>query len=142
MTETDWIDRLREGTPEGVLALPYAETLGLRYRRGPELVLTMPFAETLIGSPGRLHGGTIAGLLEMAALATLGLALDAGDRPRLKPISVTVDYMREGKPVDSHAAGIVVRLGRRIANLRAEAWQEDRARPIAAAHMNILLDRS
>lgn len=141
MTGSEWIDQLRDAAPEGLLTLPYAATLGLSYRRGDELVLTMPFAPSLIGSPGRLHGGTVAGLLEIASLTMLGLALEPGDRPRLKPISVTVDYMREGKPVDSHAVATIVRLGRRIANLRAEAWQEDRARPIAAAHMNILLDR-
>ena len=37
---------------------PYARLLGLR-REGKALV--MPFQYLLIGSPGRLHGGTVAG---------------------------------------------------------------------------------
>jgi acyl-coenzyme A thioesterase PaaI-like protein len=141
MPDARWIDALRNGPGEGSFTLPYAATLRLTYVREPSLVITMPFNDDLIGSPGRLHGGTVAGLLEIAALATLGLALEPGDTPRLKPVSVTVDYMREGKPVATFAAATITRLGRRVANLRAEAWQDDPARPIAAAHSNILLDR-
>jgi hypothetical protein len=32
-------------------------------------------------------------------------------------------------------------MGRRIANVRAEAWQADRSAPVAAAHMNVMLVR-
>ena len=35
--------------------------------------------------------------------------------------------------------GRVTRAGRRIANVSAEAWQDDPARPIASAWMNVLL---
>ena len=39
------------------------------------------------------------------------------------------------------AAAVVERLGKRIANVEAFAWQQDRARPIAAARINFLLER-
>jgi uncharacterized protein (TIGR00369 family) len=120
-------------------ALPaYATLLGLR-REGALLV--MPFATHLIGSPGRLHGGSVAGLMEIAANLAVRDAL--GDEPaQLKPVNVTVDYLREGAPEDCRAEAIIMRLGRRVANVRVEAWQADRNRPIAAARMNMLIVRA
>lgn len=139
-------EALRAGPPSGTLeALPYAAYLGLTYAMvDGELVITMPFAEALVGQPypQRLHGGTVAGLLEITATATLLIALPRDEPvPAVKPVNVTVDYLRAGAPQDSYAAATINRLGRRIANVRVEAWQEDRTRPIAAAHMNIMLAR-
>jgi acyl-coenzyme A thioesterase PaaI-like protein len=59
----------------------------------------------------------------------------------VKPINVTVDYLRAAACEDTFAAAVVTRMGRRIANVRAEAWQRDRAAPVAAAHMNVMLVR-
>lgn len=116
---------------------PYAALLGLR-REGN--VLVMPFQLRLIGSPGRLHGGSVAGLMEIAANMTVRAALDDAGAA-LKPINVTVDYLREGAPEDTFAEAILQRMGRRVANVRVEAWQSDRARLIAAARTNILIIR-
>jgi acyl-coenzyme A thioesterase PaaI-like protein len=44
-----------------------------------------------------------------------------------------------GKPVDTHAAAVITKRGRRVINVRAEAWQEDRARPIATAFSHFLV---
>jgi len=121
---------------------PYAQSLGIRVEAdgvgGPLLV--MPFGDHLLGRPGFLHGGTIAGLLEIAAFSALYGEL-GDERPRVKPINVTVDFMRGGRTVDTHAEGRVTRIGARIANVTAEAWQNDRSRPIAIAKMILLLDR-
>ena len=59
-----------------------------------------------------------------------------------KPVNVTVQFMRGGIDHDTFAAAIVTRLGRRVANVEAHAWQRDRTKPIAAAQMNLLLRRS
>ena len=122
---------------------PYAELLGLSTRRSGdgELLWVMPFREAVVGRPGFLHGGAIAGLLEFAALGTLYDALGEKDEVRVKPINVTVDFMRGGTEHETFAAATVTRLGNRVANVEAHAWQQDRARPIAAAHMNLLLKR-
>ena len=122
---------------------PYAELLGLSTRRSGdgELLWVMPFREAVVGRPGFLHGGAIAGLLEFAALGTLYDALGEGDGVKVKPINVTVDFMRGGAEHETFAAATVTRLGNRVANVEAHAWQQDRARPIAAAHMNLLLKR-
>lgn len=122
---------------------PYARLLGLDARRSEkgELLFVMPFREDVVGRPGFLHGGAIAGLLEFAALGTLFEALGGGAGVKVKPINVTVDFMRGGTDHDTFAAATVTRLGTRVANVEAHAWQGDRARPIAAAHMNLLLRR-
>jgi uncharacterized protein (TIGR00369 family) len=123
---------------------PYAELLGLSTRRGEdgELLWVMPFRQEVVGRPGFLHGGAIAGLLEFAALGTLydRLGEDAG--VSASPINVSVDFMRGGVEHETYAAAIVTRLGNRVANVEAHAWQQDRAKPIAAARMNLLLRRA
>jgi len=141
----DALATLLRGAPdEGVFdALPYAVTLGLRYRRNAGVItIVMPFDKRLIGAPSRLHGGTVAGLLEITSIAQLIEALgDDAPPPRIKPITVTVDYLRAAACAETYAAATVTRLGRRIANVRAEAWQSDRSEPVAAAHMNVMLER-
>jgi uncharacterized protein (TIGR00369 family) len=120
---------------------PYAALIGatLEWDDGAP-VLVMPFAEPVLGRPGFLHGGAIAGLLEMAAIAALRHALGDEDA-RIKPVNVTVDFMRGGRDKPTRAAGLVTRLGNRVANVEASAWQDDREKPIAAARMNYLLAR-
>lgn len=139
-------EALRAGPPAGTLdMLPYAATLGLTYvTAGGELIVTMPYADGLVGQPfpPRLHGGTVAGLMEITATAALLVALPKDEPlPGLKPVTVTVDYLRAGAPQDTYAAATINRMGRRVANVRVAAWQEDRTKPIAAAHMNVLLAR-
>ena len=122
----------------------YAELLGLSTRRGDDgaLLWVMPFAEAVVGRPGFLHGGAIAGLLEFAALGTLYEALAEEEGVSAKPINVNVDFMRGGVDTDTFAAAVITRLGKRVANVEAHAWQQDRSRPIAAARMNLLLKRT
>lgn len=121
---------------------PYAELLGIEVETGTGApVLVMPFGADVVGRPGFVHGGALAGLLEMAAIVALKHALEAEarDATRIKPINVTVDFMRGGREKPTRAQGKVTRLGTRIANVEALAWQDDRERPVAAARMNFLL---
>ena len=121
---------------------PYAQLLRLRAATDSDgaPMFVMPFHDDVVGRPGYLHGGAIAGLLEFAAFSALRHAL--GDAAvAMKPINVTVDYMRAGLPLETFAAATIERLGTRIANVEAQAWQKDRTAPIAAAQMNFLLAR-
>jgi len=122
---------------------PYALFLGIDTRRSDEgeLQFVMPFGDVVLGRPGYLHGGAIAGLLEFAAFGALYEALGSRDGVTIKPVNVTVQYMRGGAQHDTIAAATVTRLGNRVANVEAHAWQLDRAKPIAAAQMNLLLRR-
>ena len=120
---------------------PYAELLKLRFEdhdNGPMVV--MPFGDDVVGRPGYLHGGAIAGLLEFAAFTTLAHAIGE-EAVAMKPINVTVDYMRGGTDRETFAAATIERLGNRIANVEAFAWQDDRSKPIASARINFLLER-
>jgi acyl-coenzyme A thioesterase PaaI-like protein len=92
----------------------------------------MPFNDDVVGRPGFLHGGAIAGLLEFAAFTALSRALD-DVAVTMKPITVTVDYMRGGTPRDTYAEALIERLGKRMANrslrLARRARQADRLGP-------------
>ena len=122
---------------------PYARLLDLRVMtRDDGDLIVMPFGNDVVGRPGYLHGGAIAGLLEFAAFTALAKALGE-DRAAMKPVTITVDYMRGGAEAlgDTFAAARIERLGKRIANIEALAWQQDRAKPIAAARINFLIKR-
>ena len=120
---------------------PYAELLNLRAEeQDGALRFVMPFHDDVVGRPGFLHGGAIAGLLEFAAFTALTRAIGE-EMVAKKPITVTVDYMRGGTPRDTYAEAVVERLGKRVANVEAFAWQGERDKPIASARINFLLER-
>jgi uncharacterized protein (TIGR00369 family) len=119
--------------------IPYAGHLGVRAElAGDELTAVLPFSPHLIGNPmlPALHGGVIGGFMELTAV--IQLSLQSGDSTP-KPIDVTVEYLRSGKPRDTYARAEVKKVGRRIANVQVEAWQEARAKPIAALRGHFLL---
>jgi uncharacterized protein (TIGR00369 family) len=122
--------------------IPYAGFLGLRAAmHGDELITTMRYGDHLIGNPAlpALHGGTLGALLESAAIFELVCRAETVVLPRT--ITLTIDYLRSGAPVDTHARGVVTRQGRRVTNVRMEAWQADRSAPVATAHAVFLVKR-
>jgi uncharacterized protein (TIGR00369 family) len=141
------IERLEEARRAGdyqafIDAVPYARFLGLSAgKAGDELVTTMRYGDHLVGNPAlpALHGGTLGALLESAAIFELLWRAETIVLP--KTITLTVDFLRSGGPVDTHARGVVTRQGRRVTNVRMEAWQADRAAPIATAHAIFLVMR-
>lgn len=121
---------------------PYADALGIGIEPddGGMPVLGVDFTDRIQGRPGYLHGGALSGLMEMAAIAALQTELARrGDASRLKPVNVSVEFMRGGKARRTFARGKVTRAGRRLAVVSAEAWQDDPATPIATALMNVIL---
>ncbi|WP_417210124.1 PaaI family thioesterase [Antarctobacter sp.] len=143
-----------------VSGVPYMQYLGVSFdRRGDELTAVLSFDEKLIGNPflPAIHGGVTAAFLEMTAMVTLswtylwqdiesGLLdpdeMARGALPRLpKTIDFTVDYLRTGLPRDAYARARVTRSGRRYASVQAEAWQDNRDRPIAEATAHFLMPR-
>ena len=121
---------------------PYARELGMRVERIEDglPVLAFDFSARVQGRPGYLHGGALSGLLEMAAITALRSDLARrGAIVRLKPVNIAVEFMRGGRSQRTYAIGRITRAGRRMANVAAEAWQDDRTKPIATALMNILL---
>ena len=121
-------------------AIPYARFLGITGEvRDEKLVGKLLYADALIGNPAipALHGGTIGALLESTAIFQLFWEAETVILP--KTINLTVAYLRPGRPVDTFARATVEKQGRRVASVRAEAWQEDPARPIATAVAHFLV---
>ncbi len=123
---------------------PYAQSMGFEVSHDGDgrLVLAMPYHLSKSGRPGFIHGGALAGLLETVAYMTLSAALGEDDRPLLKPVNVTVTFMRGAVEATTHARATIERLGKRIANIEAMAWQDDPAKPVALAQINVMLDRA
>jgi uncharacterized protein (TIGR00369 family) len=125
----------------GLLAMiPYAAMLGLSTELvDGELRTTMRYSPKLIGNPmlPALHGGTLGALVESAAIFELVARAQSAFLP--KTITLTIDYLRSAAPLDTHACGVVTRHGRRVANVRVEAWQTDRKAPVVTAHAVFLV---
>jgi len=126
--------------PELVERIPYARLIGMRAEHdGEGLLCRLPFAEHIIGNARlpAVHGGVVGAFLEMTA--TLAL-LDDGEAERVpKSINFSVDYLRSAGPHETFGRAEIVKLGRRIANVRVLAYQQDRTRPVAAGIGNFRL---
>jgi uncharacterized protein (TIGR00369 family) len=121
-------------------AIPYVRLLGLRASvQDGDLIALLPGAQHLVGNPmlPALHGGTVGALLESTAILKLLLESDTPAVP--KTITLTVDYLRSPRVVDTSARAVITRLGRRVANVQVRAWQEHEDRPVAVAHAHFLL---
>lgn len=144
-----------------VSTIPYANFLGVSFERmGDELTAKLSFAEHLIGNPflPAIHGGVTGAFLELTAQTELAWAMiwermesggeaaaeiEAGIFPPMpRTIDFTVDYLRTGLPRDAYARAKITRLGRRYASVSVEAWQDERARPFAAAAAHFTIPRA
>ena len=85
----------------------------------------MPFSERIIGNPmlPAIHGGMTGAFLETAAI--VGVTRELGVAAPPKPIGLTVNYLRSGRALDSHARVSIVKQGRRVVAFEAQAWQDD-----------------
>lgn len=113
-------------------ATPYASFLGVEATwLDGAVAIVLPFRQASIGNTSlpALHGGVVAGFLELTALLTL--AVDA-THPKAATVDFTIEYLRSAGPRDTHAKATIKRLGRRFANVEAVAWQDDATKPVAA----------
>lgn len=122
-----------------IQAVPYMRFLGLSAQNTPEgFVVSLPASNHLIGNAmlPAIHGGVVAGLLDCAA--SLTMLVDGGMNERPKVIDMTVDYMRSARVMNCYAQGRITKLGRRVASVHVDAWQDDRAKPIAVGLFHFL----
>jgi uncharacterized protein (TIGR00369 family) len=120
-------------------SVPYVRFLGMRVDlAGDEMTCILPFAPHLVGNPmiPALHGGVIGAFMEMTALAQLSLA-QPGRMP--KTIDVTIEYLRSARAQETYARAVLRKVGRRVANVQVEAWQESRSKPVAGLTGHFLL---
>jgi uncharacterized protein (TIGR00369 family) len=121
-------------------AIPYARFLGLSMHREEGVpIATMRFGDHLVGNASipALHGGTLAALLESTAI--LAVMVDPATTHMPRTITITIDYLRSGRAIDTHCRARIVRQGRRVVVVAAEAYQEDREKPVATAVVHLLV---
>ena len=119
---------------------PFARCLGIRI--GEDGTLVMPFSPKIIGNPilPAIHGGMTGAFLETTAI--VGLTRELGVSATPKPIGLTINYLRSGRALDSYASVSIVKQGRRVVAFEAQAWQDDRSKPIASAFGHFMLRRT
>ena len=127
--------------PSGLFAnSPFSRCLGIR--AGDDGTLVMPFSPKIIGNPilPAIHGGMTGAFLETTAIVGVTRELGASAWP--KPIGLTINYLRSGRARDSYATVSIVKQGRRVVAFEAQAWQDDRSKPIASAFGHFMLRRT
>lgn len=125
---------------ETLMAAPYVARFGVRLEiRGTELTGVLPYDNDLVGNPliPALHGGAVGAFLEIVAAGSLLVSQPMQRLPR--PIDVAIDYLRPARAQDVYARATVARSGRRVANVRAEAWQGRTDAPVATLHGHFLI---
>ncbi|AJO77357.1 PaaI family thioesterase [Pseudomonas chlororaphis] len=123
--------------------IPYARLIGIECsRQGDELLFRLPANPDNIGNPllPALHGGVIAGFMELAA--ALHLLISTGSPSVPKIIDFSLDYLRAGQFRDTYARCQVGRQGRRVANVAISAWQSGAEEPIATARAHFKLEET
>lgn len=121
-------------------AIPYAKFLGISAQEeNGALIAKLAFSPTNIGNPilPAIHGGVVGAFLETVAILQLLWMQESVTVP--KTITITIDYLRTAGPLDTFGKAIVTKLGSRVANVRAVAWQADPDKPVAGANGNFLL---
>lgn len=122
-------------------AIPYARFLGIEVALVDGDVLgTMRYADHIVGNPrvDALHGGTLGALLESTAIFKILWEAETPTVP--KTVNITVEYLRTAARRDTFARASFTRHGRRVANVRVVAFQDDPERPVAAANAHFLID--
>jgi len=140
-------DVLREAQQSGqfqplVDQIPYANLIGLKFQQlGKDVLFQLPKNDDNIGNPilPAIHGGVIGGFMELAASLHLMMNMDCGTLPKM--IDFSLDYLRAGRHQDTYAECQVWRQGSRVANVAINAWQNERASPIATARAHFLLTK-
>ena len=146
MIPADVREQLNEAHARGdyapLLALiPYAGLIGIQCERvGEGLLFKLPANPDNIGNPllPAIHGGVIAGFMELSAALYLLIYSESASIPKI--IDFSIDYLRAGLYRDTYAQCQLWRQGRRVTNVAITAWQGDREAPIATARAHFKIE--
>jgi uncharacterized protein (TIGR00369 family) len=133
-------------TPADHLAtIPHAVAIGMTLVRhdAAGVVVRVPYAEHLVGDPdtGVIHGGVLTALLDNAS----GIAVrppGAGQTEfAMATLDLRIDYMGPAEPhKDIYAEAVCYKRTRNIAFVRASAYQDSPAEPVATCVATFMLD--
>ncbi|KPP92538.1 MAG: hypothetical protein HLUCCA08_16605 [Rhodobacteraceae bacterium HLUCCA08] len=132
-SEQDKRDRLAR---QFIEALPFARALGLELTRigEGEAEITLPWRDDLVGDPeaGVIHGGAVSALMDTCGGAAV---MSHADVPAgTATLDLRLDYMRPATPGQAlRAVAHCYHVTRSVAFMRAEAFDDDASRPVAAA---------
>lgn len=122
---------------------PQARALGIAFvsMEQDRATLKLPYAPELVGDPdtGVIAGGVVTTLLDhtcgQAVWATLEIA------GSIATLDLRIDYMRAAEPGrDLYATAHCYRVTRSVAFVRATAYDDDPADPVATAQAAFMLD--
>lgn len=144
MTDIEYMVHLAHQTGDYdalIEQIPYARLIGIRVLRlGEEMIFHLPLNRDNIGNPilPALHGGVLAGFMELGAMLQLMVSMNSPTFPKI--IDFSVDYLRAGLSRDTYATCQVWRQGRRVGNVAITAWQTRSEEPVATARAHFKLD--
>jgi uncharacterized protein (TIGR00369 family) len=126
-----------------MLSIPHARAIGMTLVRHDATgsVVRVPYAEHLVGDPdtGVIHGGVLTALLDN----TCGIAVRPPDSEviGIATLDLRIDYMGSAQPHrDIYAEAVCYKRTRNIAFVRASAYQDSPAEPIATCVAAFMLD--
>jgi uncharacterized protein (TIGR00369 family) len=120
--------------------IPYARFMGITAELvDGDVIGRMRYSDHLVGNASvpALHGGTLGALMESTAIFKLLWHGETTTVP--KTINITVEYLRGTRPEDVFSRAEFTRHGRRVANVRVFAYQDDPQSPVAVATAHFLL---
>ncbi len=124
--------------------IPYAKLLGLQRvpaEQEGQWLYMMPPAKKLIGNHmlRALHGGAIAGFMEISAMLHLIMKMTVEHVPKV--VDINIDYIRPGFLKPSYCRCKIIRFGRRLVSVETNCWQDDHSQAIAKARLQLVVDK-
>jgi uncharacterized protein (TIGR00369 family) len=143
MTE-DTADKARIAR-QFIEAIPFSRALGMRLDDigNGVAVISMPWSDALVGDPESrvIHGGAVSALMDTCGGAAVMSHPEA--LAGTATIDLRIDYMRAAAPGQRITARAeCYHVTRSVAFVRAEAWDEDAHRPVAAATGAFTVERA
>lgn len=145
MKTEDFTKNLREArdssSPEKILdMIPYGNFIGSKARLYEEkLNLMLDPRQSNIGNPSlpAIHGGVIAGFLELASIIEVLYWLEIDCFPKV--IDFSIDYLRPARYKTTYASCEILRQGNKLVNTSVIAWQDNKNLPVASARCHFLI---